>query len=150
MPGLKHEDCPERGPPVRRSIKLLSPHLAHQIHVEEAFPPKPPGVQQRVRPVTERAAKPLCDRRSETLLRSIDQSLRNIAIEQPPQKQFPLAIANLHRKRYSRSKLDNAVVQVWSSRLQTYAHAGAVNFYKYVVWEVTDRVLIHHRLRQGR
>src|SRR6266850_2288853 len=79
-----------------------------------------------------------------SLLRTINQLLRNILIEYPAQYPLAAAIAKFHRQWQAGCKLCNAVIQKWHAPFQAYRHSRSVEFDQDIVWKISHSIEKHH------
>src|SRR5688500_6680620 len=80
-PCLEHQQAPDLAAPVARSGKMLLPSAADWRGVQEALGDQAMLVEQVLGPVPERAAQPVGQRDRESLLGTLRQLGRQVAME---------------------------------------------------------------------
>ena len=122
---------------------MLGPLSPDRPRIEDSCAPEPTFVEQRVRPVTERAPQPCGDRHAEPLLRTIYERPWDVAIENLSENPFARPVPDLEAKRQLPRELDDTVIEQRNPRLETHTHARAIHLDEDVVGQVADEIEIH-------
>ena len=132
------------------AVAMLAPEPRDGAVVEDAAIAQAAVEQQGVDHRRERAAQPFADRRLEAVLGTIDDRLRNPALEQPPQQVLAAAVLQLQRRRHGRGELEQLVIEQRLARLERHRHAHPIDLGQDVVDEVGLDVDVEARGRADR
>src|SRR5262245_11738357 len=107
LPGLKHQNIPQRVLPSRLSGKVLAEPLQYGLGMEKTILFQTVPIQQRLGPFAQRPAQPDIDRYAKTHFGAFDQFLRYILVEHLTQDPFPLASPHLDGQGKSPGEFDD-------------------------------------------
>src|SRR5690606_31502698 len=88
QPRLEHQYVPEVVLPVLPSTEMRRPHLPDGLGPQIAFLPQTRLIEQVLGPVAQGASQPAAQRNTETLLGSVDELARYMAVQHLAQQPF--------------------------------------------------------------
>jgi hypothetical protein len=129
---------------------MLGQELRHKFVIQKVALAHTRVHKVRIKPFTQRIAKPLAHRRAKTSLATVKQIVRQNIFKRTLKNMFSARAFNLKRPRHPHRIFDEMMIQKWDTRLDAGGHCDFVNSHQKQLRQTQLQLEIGHTRQEVR